>query len=134
MLPGVLYDVTQGFSDRVPAPNDAGVKAVGEYLAFAVEESIDRSSYANVESLHPSSKSVVAAHVHQEVNVIAHHCVGSQLKVEAIFGFAEATLERFDHVLLSQVGDATLQLDRYVHAIGVGNRGPSGVRDFAGLG
>ena len=133
MLARVLHDVTQGFPDRIPATNDTSVEAVGEGFALAIEEAVDRSCDADVEALHASAKGVVAAHVHQEVNVIAHHCVGSQLKVEAIFGFAEAAFERFDHVLLSQVGNATLQFDSHVHAIGIGNGWPGGVRDFAGL-
>jgi hypothetical protein len=44
MLARVLHDVAQGFFDRVPAANDAGVKAVGEDFACAVEESIDGSA------------------------------------------------------------------------------------------
>ncbi|MFT5285744.1 MAG: hypothetical protein ACI8TQ_001911 [Planctomycetota bacterium] len=48
MLACVLHDVTQGFSDRVPAANDAGVEAVGEDFACAIEESVDGSGYANV--------------------------------------------------------------------------------------
>ena len=48
MLAGVLHDVAQGFFDRVEAAHDAGVKAIDEDFAFAIEESIDGSGDADV--------------------------------------------------------------------------------------
>ncbi|MFT5285524.1 MAG: NADP-dependent 3-hydroxy acid dehydrogenase YdfG [Planctomycetota bacterium] len=121
MLASVLHHVTERFSDRIETANNASMKAIGEDLASATKDSIDRSCYANVQTLHAATKSFVTAYVDQEVNVIAHHGVRGQFEVKAIFSFAKAALENFDHMLLSKIRNAPTKLDRHMHAMRTGN-------------
>ena len=65
--------------------------------------------------------------------MVAHYCVGVQFEFEAVFGFAKAAFEDFDHMLLSQVGNAATELDRYMHTVGARDGWPRRVRDISGL-
>ena len=57
------------------------------------------------------------------MEVIAHDRVGGQYESKAVFGFAKTAFEDFDHMFLSQVGDAWAKLDRDMHPVGSGDRG-----------
>src|SRR5438067_2926822 len=129
VMPEILEHVPDSIGDFAKRRQDVGMIAIGEYLAAAAREAIERARESYCEPLHRPRQRFGAFSLDYEMQVVALDGIVDDANAESLLRLIQGILDRALSRIAAQISDVGQQPHRQVHRIARRKLGPLQVRD-----